>query len=553
MEAVRERRGDRLVACLIVVIGLILFVPFIGKVHLFDWDEINFAEAAREMITTGDYLRVRIDYEPFHEKPPLFFWFQAASMKVFGVSEFAARLPNAIVGIATLLFLFYAGRKLYDRNFGLLWALTYIGSFLPHFYFKSGLIDPTFNLFMFLAVYFLYRYHDSGTDRFIIYAGIADALAVMTKGPVGFLLVFLAWAAFWAARRKKIKLPLRELIIFALIAFLPYVVWYGAVLYGSGSGIFAEFMKYQVRLLTTGDAGHGGPIYYHLVVLLLGCFPASVFMLRGLRKSADDDNAREDYRLWNVILLCVVVVIFSVVKTKIIHYSSLAYFPITFLAARAVYKIIYFNLPWKQSTSWLAGVIGTMMAVLLAGFPIVMMNIDMVLPRVTDMFTRELLRTDVAWAGYEPYIGVVWLAGVIFSLVCFKKRDLLKGVLAIYASTVFVMLTFLPIIAPKIEPYTQGAPIEFYEKMRGRDAYLEVLGFKSYAHYFYSRRPYGLSSFKSGLPKEAFKDSLLVGRIDKPAYFVVKNKKVLKYLALPGMHELYRKGGFVFLERLPGN
>jgi 4-amino-4-deoxy-L-arabinose transferase-like glycosyltransferase len=84
---------------LIVTVAALLFVPFLGGVHLFDWDEINFAEAAREMIVTGDYLTVQINYLPFWEKPPLFIWMQVISMKLFGINEFAARFPNAVCGI----------------------------------------------------------------------------------------------------------------------------------------------------------------------------------------------------------------------------------------------------------------------------------------------------------------------------------------------------------------------------------------------------------------------------------------------------------------------
>ena len=82
-----------LVQFLIVVIGVAFFLP-LQTIHLFDWDEINFAEAAREMLITGDYFRIVIDYQPFWEKPPLFIWLQAGSMSLFGVNEFAARLPN---------------------------------------------------------------------------------------------------------------------------------------------------------------------------------------------------------------------------------------------------------------------------------------------------------------------------------------------------------------------------------------------------------------------------------------------------------------------------
>jgi len=87
----------------IVVITSLLFIPFLGSVHLFDWDEINFAESAREMILTGDYLTVKVNFQAFWEKPPMFAWFQVLSMKAFGINEFAARFPNAIAGILTLL------------------------------------------------------------------------------------------------------------------------------------------------------------------------------------------------------------------------------------------------------------------------------------------------------------------------------------------------------------------------------------------------------------------------------------------------------------------
>src|ERR1019366_6473305 len=104
---------------LIIVIALLLFVPFLGAVHLFDWDEINFAECAREMLVTGDYFSIKINFQSFWEKPPIFIWMQALSMSIFGVCEFAARLPNAICGCFTLLVFFNIGRKLVDEKFGL--------------------------------------------------------------------------------------------------------------------------------------------------------------------------------------------------------------------------------------------------------------------------------------------------------------------------------------------------------------------------------------------------------------------------------------------------
>ena len=147
--------NKKLYSWLILISAIFFFIPFLGSVHLFDWDEINFAESAREMLVTGNFSRVQIDFHPFWEKPPLFFWMQALSMKLFGINEFAARFPNAVIGIFTLLIFYFLGKKLYDEKFGLIWAVAYLGSFLPHIYFKSGIIDPFFNFFIFIGMVFL--------------------------------------------------------------------------------------------------------------------------------------------------------------------------------------------------------------------------------------------------------------------------------------------------------------------------------------------------------------------------------------------------------------
>src|SRR4051812_7527827 len=179
----------------LLLIGILLFVPFIGHVHLFDWDEINFAESAREMLLTHNYRMVQINFQPFYEKPPLFIWLQALSMSYFGVNEFAARLPNAICGIITMLVVFNVGRYVFKSQMGVLWALLFGCSLLPQVYFRSGIIDPVFNLFIFLGIFFIYKlslqndFEDSKTRRRnrrwnLLLSALFIGLATLTKGPV---------------------------------------------------------------------------------------------------------------------------------------------------------------------------------------------------------------------------------------------------------------------------------------------------------------------------------------------------------------------------------
>jgi len=203
---------------LILFILSCIFFPFaIGSVHLFDWDEVNFAEIAREMIVNGNYLNVQINYQPFWEKPPLFFWLQALSMKIFGINEFASRFPNVIVGITSILSLFYIGKKFISEKFGFIWALSYIGSILPHFYFKTGIIDPLFNLFIYLSIYFFYLYQDQYKKKYLIFASTLSGLAVLTKGPVAILIILLVVFFYVIYKWKTIKIKILDLIIVVLI------------------------------------------------------------------------------------------------------------------------------------------------------------------------------------------------------------------------------------------------------------------------------------------------------------------------------------------------
>ena len=139
---------------LILVLAQLLFIPGLGAVHLFDWDEINFAEIAREMVVTGDWSRPQIDYLPFHEKPPLVHL--VAGHEHDGCSAWANSrhaYPMRSAASSPCWSCSASATSCADRFFGMLWALAYVGSILPHLYFRSGIIDPWFNLFIFLGLH----------------------------------------------------------------------------------------------------------------------------------------------------------------------------------------------------------------------------------------------------------------------------------------------------------------------------------------------------------------------------------------------------------------
>jgi len=111
-------------------------------------------------------------------------------MKMFGINEFGARFPNAVCGILTLMVLYHMGKKLFDHRMGVIWMIVYAGSILPFFYFKSGIIDPWFNLFILSGIYFgaSYLVLNERRSLYAMLSGLSIGLAILTKGPVALLL-----------------------------------------------------------------------------------------------------------------------------------------------------------------------------------------------------------------------------------------------------------------------------------------------------------------------------------------------------------------------------
>ncbi len=326
-------------------------------------------------------------------------------------------------------------------------------------------------------------------------------------------------------------------------------VWFAAEVVTGHSDVIAQFIDYQIRLFKTGDSGHGGPFYFHVIILLIGCFPASIFAFRGMSSEMKDDEKGREVSLWMGLLFWVTLILFSIVKTKIIHYSSLCYYPLTYFAALAMSNLLDGDVKWRKWMTWGLSIIGGLISIALIGLPIAGMNAQAIIHSgiLKDPFAAANLQADIHWSFADCLLGIFLLTALIVSIVFFHKAKMKKGILTLFLGTLITTNLALVIIAPKIELLTQQAAVEFYQGLQGKDVYVTTLGFKSYANYFYSdEQP--ASNIKS--TDEAW---LLRGNIDKPAYFVCKINRADEYEKdYPELKELSRKNGFVFLERTPG-
>ena len=542
-------KGNRTsISVAIFLASLLLFVPFLGSSHLFDWDEVNFAEAAREMLVTGEYSYVQINFRPFWEKPPLFIWMQALSMSIFGVNEFAARLPNAICGAVTLVVLFNIGSNLLSARFGLLWVLVYAGSLLPQFYFRSGIIDPWFNLFIFLGIHQLITATENEilNRKRLSISAILIGLAVMTKGPTAVGLVGICAAVYFITSYKNHKWKTTDAIIYLATVMVVGFSWFLIEIARGHGYVIQEAIDYHIRLFSESEAGHGQPFYYHPIVLLIGCFPMSLFLIFSWTRKSESNSEIAHYKKWMTILFWVVLIVFSIVKTKIVHYSSLAYFPMSFLVAWFLHTAIHKQIALKL---WHQIVLG--LFVILLGTAFLLLGIlDTIKEPLLELLQNDRLALgnfsqEIPDGKFDSLIGILFLIGGMASIIFINRIK--TALLGLFGTSLLTVTLLSAFIVPKIDRYLQEPLFMFY-KENSEIAYLQPLAFHSYAHLFYGK--------KTPVPIQTDDEPkwMVFNQVDKPVYFIVKPRDLESTLGyFPHLREMDRKGGYVILERTDEN
>jgi len=440
-----------------------------------------------------------------------------------------------------LVTLYVIGKKENGSQFGLVWAILFFGSMLPHLYFKSGIIDPVFNYFIFTAIYFLMKamYEQTFKVRNSAISGVLIGLAIITKGPVGFLLLLLTFIVILIIERFKIIPRLKDVVVFALSVFVVSFLWYGAEVITNGPWFLIEFIKYQVDLFSKPVAGHEQPFYYHFVVVFLGCFPMSVLALGSFKRSVAKN---EVLAKWMMVLFWVVMILFTIVTTKIAHYSSMAYLPLSYLAALYVMRKIKVKEVMPKSILWVYLILGVLFGVLLTALPLVVYFIEDIKPYIKDPFAVAGLMKPVVWSGFEFIIGLFFISAVMVSFMAFYKKRIYRALVLMGLGTGVTLLLYSAFVLPKIEQHTQGSLVDFLESVHGEDVYVTTSGFYSYAPYFYFKQP------NNNLEKRKNEGWLIRGDIDKPVYIISKITDA--YLpTLPDLKLIKEEGGYRFYYR----
>ena len=286
-------RGKYFWPCLVLLAGILSYIPWLGSYGPLDPTDSFFLESGRESIELNQYLLPLNNYVPWLDKPILFFWMVAGSYKLFGINVFAGRLPAALSAIATGLVIYAGCRPMLRRKIAALAAIIFLANPLSSIIGHVCLTDMTLCLFLTGSILFLFKgsRYSSFKDLLIGYASLA--FAVLNKGPIAIILCGIAFLPYFLSISKSIKefgknvLSIKPLIGVGIVLLLN-LPWYIAASVATDGRFLYTFFWEQNFGRMMGTVNHQGPFWFYIPVYFCGLFPWSLLSLSapGILKSA---------------------------------------------------------------------------------------------------------------------------------------------------------------------------------------------------------------------------------------------------------------------------
>lgn len=325
---------------------MLYLAPLLLNAPLTDPDEGLHAAISQEMVERGDLIVPRFVGRAFFDKPILFFWAQAASMRLFGMSTAAARLPGmvfALLGIATTAWL---ARVLVANSrrgspgdpqpveppgppIGWLPAGCYATMVLPFVLAQAPVHDIALVPFTNLALGLLWRSRDPEAGlRDPILAGCALGLSILTKGLAGIAMVGVGFAAYLLVTRTLTRRLVFLGILTVIVAALVALPWYLAMNAREPGYLRYYFLNRHLLGFTTETQRHGGqPWWYYVPVLVAGGLPWIVYVRTRLLADAPGTF------LW--IWMAASLVLLSLSNSKAVTYALPVIPAVAIVAARS--------------------------------------------------------------------------------------------------------------------------------------------------------------------------------------------------------------------------
>jgi 4-amino-4-deoxy-L-arabinose transferase-like glycosyltransferase len=339
----RTRRSTDVLA-LIAFCGFLFFAG-LQVIGLVGADEPRYAQIAREMLQRGDWVTPVLYGQPWLEKPPLYYWSAMLAYKATGgVSDWAARLPSAVL-CSLMIFFIYVWARHFRRGMQLDAALITAASALLIGFGRSASTDMPLTAMFTAAMLCWYGWYSNQNRGWLLGFYLFAGLGTLAKGPVAILLAGLIIVVFAALRRDG-RLILRTLWPAGILLYLAVTLpWFIAVQRANPEFFRTFFLQHNLERFSTNLYHHPQPFWYYLAVGLLALVPWTVFVvaavvdaIRDWHFSVQQPPGVEDLRAYLTLWLLVPIAFFSLSQSKLPGYILPAIPAGTILLANFVWR-----------------------------------------------------------------------------------------------------------------------------------------------------------------------------------------------------------------------
>ncbi|MGB5275979.1 MAG: glycosyltransferase family 39 protein [Gammaproteobacteria bacterium] len=469
---------------LLALCGVVFFAG-LGIRDIWNIDEGMHAAMAQNMLISGEWITPTYNGEAFLDKPPLFNWANAIAFIVFGITEFAARIPSAVAGSGCVILTYLLGRKIFDARTGLLAGIILATSLEMIILSRAVQYDVVFTFFTTLALYLFVSgvIEQRFNKRYFLAFYVALALAFLTKGPLAIVLTGLVIGGYLLHRNRIKLLPQLQIPLGTLIFMVIVTPWF-ALMEKANPGYLNYFLYQQHFANFFSGAGeyqprHIEPFYYYLPVLLLGLLPWSLMLPQAITRAVRQHRTvSAGMSLFLIIWVIGVFLFFSSASSKLSTYV-LPLFPAAALLLGR-YWSEFLDKPDSRARFGILLGTGVVFAALALFTAYVV---------IENPWTYLQFRSGIVWHDFEMSLFLLSaLFGLAFLLTWLRQNRPAFVVLAAISPLFLFYVLFA--IVPDVNPYKSSRQIALE-----LDALLpagEKIRFYGHHHFdsavFYTRR-----------------------------------------------------------------
>jgi len=330
----------------------------LGNSALFEPDEGRNAEKAREILLLGDWVTPHENFLPTLDKPVFFYWLVAISFKLFGLSEWSARLPSALSAVGCIVLVYRFAQRQWGVREALWSSLILVTSLEFALFSRIVIFDMTLTFFISFGLFSFYAATQTDNLRsrkihsLMMYA--AMAIGTLVKGPIALVVPGMVILFYLFLTRKWILLRRLNILLGMLVYFTIVTPWYWCVEVRNPG--YLRYFLWEEHFLryVTPHFGRSKGWYYYFLVVAVGFSPWSFFIplvVRNLRKRIFTD-ASLFLALWTILPL----VFFSASNAKLPHYILPIYPALAILTGQALVDRICHTAPTQSGLLYIPGI-----------------------------------------------------------------------------------------------------------------------------------------------------------------------------------------------------